>query len=370
MIFLGRGSSSWSRAAYSFPPATLLLLTLTPMACAQTLTADSGWQNVTLEQYRQHLEQLEGVLNDCAAQQKLKTPPSASENACDASRVGPDDKVSGVAAGEAQPREVRYDWLRILLARAGSKSGAAQQDPGRLIPPAKAQPADLGVLFNEAQARLQADEKEAAGPATAGASYAPERQTLAGILSQKAYKGVTEVSTRERFLEWLDGVIDRFLSSLVRFGSRSRWIGWTLLGLLLAGIGVALVWIFVRIERGGRIKLVPDDMAPAGAPSAREWQLWLKDAQSMAAKAQWRDAIHLLYWSAISRLESRRMWPADRARTPREYLRLMPNADQRAQSLTALTRSFERTWYGGREAGSGDFQSAMEMASSLGVKPE
>jgi hypothetical protein len=107
-----------------------------------------------------------------------------------------------------------------------------------------------------------------------------------------------------------------------------------------------------------------------GAPSAREWQLWLKDAQAMAAENRWREAIHFVYWASIARLESRRLWPADRARTPREYLGLLPGADPRKPSLTALTWSFERTWYGGRAAASSDFKAALEMASELGVRAE
>jgi len=345
-------------------------------ALAQLLAADAGWRTVTLEEYRQHLEQLEGVVTDCAAQQKLKGAPAPDDNACDPTRVGPDDRVSGAVQGDAQPREVRYDWLRAVLARAGHKAVLAQ--PGAVIAiPAKPAPQpSVNDQLAEARARLEADELQAAGPVAAGSSYAAERQTLSAILSEKAYQGVTEVSAAERFREWLNEQLDRFFASLVRFGARSRWIGRTLLALLLLGVGVALVWIFVRIERSSRIKLIPDDFGPVpGAPSAREWQFWLKDAQAMAAKSQWRDGIHALYWAAISRLESRRLWPADRARTPREYLSLVSSSDPgkptvTAQTLTSLTRSFERTWYGGRAADPADFDAAMELASSLGVKPE
>jgi hypothetical protein len=143
-----------------------------------------------------------------------------------------------------------------------------------------------------------------------------------------------------------------------------------LLGLLFTGIGVGLVWAFVRIERSSRVKLIPDVVPAPGAPSAREWQSWLADAKAGAAKGEWRDAIHFVYWAAIARLEAGRMWPADRARTPREYLGLVPGADARKPALTALTKSFERTWSGGRAAESGDFQSAIELAASLGVKAE
>jgi hypothetical protein len=346
----------------------LLTILIAPHAHAQS---DPGWNNTDLAQYRQRLVQLEGVVSGCQAQRNLKHPVPSSDNVCEPNRVGPDDRVSGAIAGDSQPREVRYDWLRAVLARAGDRTSPSQSQPLKLIPGTKTAPPTIDNQLAEARARLHTDEEQAGAPVQVNPGYASEHQALASILSQRAYKGVNEVSARERFIEWFYAQLDKFLSSLVRFGMRSPWIVWTLRGLLLLGIGLGLIWAFMRIDRGGRIKLVPDDMEPsAGAPSAREWQLWLKDAQTMAAKAEWRDAIHLLYWASISRLESRRMWPADRARTPREYLSLMPGSDPNAQTLTALTGSFERTWYGGREAGSGEFQSAMELASSLGVKPE
>ena len=108
------------------------------------------------------------------------------------------------------------------------------------------------------------------------------------------------------------------------------------------------------------------EMGPAaGAASARDWQLWLEDARQAAAAGLWREAIHFVYWAAISRLESRRLWPADRARTPREYLALVAPEDPRKPSLATLTGSFERTWYGGRAAAESDYRRAEQLAAAL-----
>jgi hypothetical protein len=153
-------------------------------------------------------------------------------------------------------------------------------------------------------------------------------------------------------------------------GARAPWAARLLEGLLLGGIGIALIWFFIRIERSARVRLVPDVEPAMGSPSAREWQLWIKDAQTAAANGLWRDAIHSVYWASIARLESGRLWPADRARTPREYLGLIGGNDPRKPTLTALTRSFERTWYGGRDAAAVDFNAAMAQAAELGVKTE
>jgi Domain of unknown function (DUF4129) len=343
----------------------LALVAAAPPAYAQISGGSASWRDVNLADYRQHLEQLDSIVTACRGQVARKVPVPASDNQCDPDRVGPDDRVG--SAGP--PRDVRYDWLRNVLARAGGKG--AQETPGiSLIPGAKSKPPTIDSLLAEAQARLQNDERQAATATEPAPSYASERAALNAILAERAYQGSTQASPIDRFREWLYNQLDKFLASLVRFGSRSRWIVWTLRVLLVLGICIGLVWSIVRIERGSRIRLVPDVVPSPDAPSAREWQLWLADALAMAQKGQWRDAIHFVYWAAIARLESRRMWPADRARTPREYLRLMPGADPRTPTLTALTRSFERTWYGGRAAGSGDFQSALDLAASLGVKSE
>ncbi|HUX44591.1 MAG TPA: DUF4129 domain-containing protein, partial [Terracidiphilus sp.] len=101
------------------------------------------------------------------------------------------------------------------------------------------------------------------------------------------------------------------------------------------------------------------------AASARDWQLWLKDAEAAAAAGRWREAIHCVYWAAISRLEQKRLWPADRARTPREYLALVGEEDARRAGLAQLTRSFEHTWYGGKAASKGDYEQAEALATGL-----
>jgi hypothetical protein len=228
-------------------------------------------------------------------------------------------------------------------------------------------------LLNDARQRLQMDEREAenslaANPADPNSAYIAERKSLDAILAQRDYQGVTKVSIRDRVLEWLGNLFDRILTSLAGLGARAPWAARLLEGLLLGGIGIALIWFFIRIERSARVRLIPDIETAPGSPSAREWQLWVKDAQAAAANGLWREAIHSVYWASIARLESGRSWPADRARTPREYLGLLRGNDPRKPTLTALTRSFERTWYGGRDAAAGDFNAAIALAAELGVE--
>ncbi len=377
------GSGWWGVSA----ALALVLTVLAPVAAAsyvraQEFAANAGWRDASVAEYRQHLQDLDSVVAAC---QKQRAALSGGQGAaqgngaakvnfpeCDPARIGPDDRVQWPAGAGSERREVRYDWLRSVLGRAEKKDGAAQPTILGVVPAAKNPSATVTVetLLSDARQRLQDDAKQAESPAQTNPGYAAERKSLNAILAQRAYQGVNEISARERFVEWFYNQLDKFLSSLVRLGSRAPWIVVALRVLLLAFICTALIFFLLRIEWRSRVHLIPDVVLAPDAPSAREWQLWLQDAQAMAEKGLWREAIHFLYWASIARLESRRLWPADRARTPREYLALLAGADPKKPSLTELTRKFERTWYGGREAAATDFRAALEQAAALGVAAE
>jgi len=336
-----------------------LLVALICCGLAVPLHALDSWRDVSVAEYRQHLQQLDALVAGCQGQRNRES--------CDPSKIGPDDRVQWTAGGSAQEREVRYGWLRLLLDSAGKHEEAK---PGVMIgaQAGKAKPMSTDELLALALRRLADDEKQTEAPTPAMPAYANERGELTKILSWPEYRTVNERTAKERFQEWLSNALNDLLGTLVRFGSRSPWLGFVLRALFLGVVCVTLIWVLIRIERRSRIKLAPDVVPVAGSPSAREWQLWLADARRMAAQAQWREAIHFVYWAAISRLESNRLWPADRARTPREYLQLLPGADPRKGNLTTLTRDFERTWYGGREAGAPEFEAALKLAARLGVE--
>jgi hypothetical protein len=337
---------------------------------AQEFTSNAGWRDVTVAEYQQHLNDLDATVVACQSQRSAAGVAQATFPACDPAQVGPDNRIRDFGAAPSQSREVRYDWLRSVLARATKKNDAAQKNVFGAIPRPNNKPVSLDSLLAAARQRLQADAAQAGAPLASTPNFSDERKSLNTILSQRAYQGVTQVSTMDRLREWLDNLLDKFFSGLVRFGAHAPWIVWLLRILLLAAICTGLVWFLLRIERRSRLRVVPEIEIATGAPSAREWQLWLRDAEEMAAQGQWREAIHFLYWAAIARLESKRLWPADRARTPREYLALVAGSDPRKTNLSGLTRSFERTWYGGRAAQAADFNAALKQAAALGVAPE
>jgi hypothetical protein len=326
-------------------------------------------QPASLNDYIDRLEKLDSLVADCQKERNA--------NSCDPLKVGADIQVQWTEGGVTMEREVRFGWLRLLLDRGKEKdkpaapanggvqteSGASAETPPPLPP--------VDTLLTQARDRLGNDEKQAAaiaGAAPPSLNRDVERKSLNAILAQKEYKKADRISWKDRLLEELE---NRLNDLLARLADNSAHVPWAALAFRIFWIGalcLALAWFLIRMERRSRVRLSADPVPSPGAPSAREWQLWLEDAQQMAAEGRWREAIHYVYWASISRLESRRLWPADRARTPREYLLLLPREDLRKASLTALTRSFERTWYGGREAISSEYQAALKLAAELGVE--
>jgi hypothetical protein len=104
------------------------------------------------------------------------------------------------------------------------------------------------------------------------------------------------------------------------------------------------------------------------APSARSWRAWLADARAQAQQEDWRNAIHLAYWAGISYLEEHGAWKPNRARTPREYLRLIGKAASQYPVLAALTRKLEIVWYGYGTAAEADFHEALGQLEKLGCR--
>ena len=336
-----------------------------PVVPAVPVVAAGEWHDVSMAEYRQHLQALSAVVEACAKERDAK--------ACNPALVGGDDRVALSDAANGARREVRYGWLRVLLARAKSrttvkekKKAAAMAKRAATNPYALPPPPTTEELLKAAQVRLADDLARADGAVSAEPRHAAQRAAMEQVLAERQFRGLTRTSPMEKLLEKFNNWLNSLFDSAVRFGAHSPWLGSALEWGLVLVVCVLLVWSLLQLERRWRIRLTPESIAPGPrAASARDWQLWLEDARKAAAGGQWREAIHFVYWAAISRLESRRLWPADRARTPREYLALLGKDDPRRAGLAALTGSFERTWYGGRTAGESDYRRAEEVADAL-----
>jgi hypothetical protein len=273
----------------------------------------------------------------------------------------------------AETREIRFDWLRALLDRAGKKETAASREEnlsplGRPLAAKRAASPTVDALLGLTRERLAEDWSQAGAEMKKPLPHPAERSTLETILARREFRDVGKTTWREQAIEAIINWLNQLLERLNGVGERLAWLGLLLRSLLWLGLAVGLVLGLMQLQRRSRLRLAPELTPAPDAPSARGWQIWLTDARRMAEEELWREAIHLLYWAAIARLEQIHLWPADRARTPREYLALLEADDARREPLTTLTRSFERTWYGGRAATGDDFAAALAWAAELGVE--
>jgi hypothetical protein len=356
----------------SAPGALLLSLLLTlsfasraaaisPIPGTSPAPPSGRWRDVSLDDYRTHLNQLVTLTDACAKARDLKT--------CDPLLVGPDDRVPLSNEANAAHRLIRYGWLRILFSRAEEPDQAqeapskkAEADPSlpQIAPP------PTSKLLADARKRLAGDLMQANAAGTTSSDHAAERATMAQVLAGRDFRDLEQLSVRDSMMEKVGNWLNHLLENVARLRARSAWVGRALVWGFILVVCVALVWALLQLERRWRVRLLPEQRTPAPeSPSARNWQLWLEDARRAAAASMWREAIHFLYWAAISRLESRRLWPSDRARTPREYLGLLTQEDPRRARLAALTGSFELVWYGGRAAAESDYRRAEEITTAL-----
>lgn len=321
----------------------------TPVFLAFLLAAVSSapaWAlpDSTLSAYTAHLETLRSLLIDCRA----------NPAACDANKVGSDETVhlDGLDAGaNVNSFEARYGWLRESLKQA--------HDPAMK---------DRADELNSALARIQdalQNAKSAGGTAPVPFKDIAQARTNANaILGQPEFLTVSRQSLRDRILAHVLLWIDTLFGQVAEFGQRSPWIGpaleWGLIVLALTGL---MLWA-MRVLQRQRLKLQFE-----AARQTEPWETaslnWRTRAAEQAARQDWREAVHCLYWASIVMLEGQRLWLPNRSRTPREYVRLLEAGSQRWTLLRQQTQGFERIWYGLRPAQSDDYQNALQLHEEL-----
>ena len=90
------------------------------------------------------------------------------------------------------------------------------------------------------------------------------------------------------------------------------------------------------------------------------------EAASLIRAGQIREGARVAYRAAVSRLDEEGALHIDEARTPREYLRLLPPVHRRHAALSALTTTFERIWYGSRAAAPDEGDKILALLQDLG----
>ena len=212
-------------------------------------------------------------------------------------------------------------------------------------------------------------------PSEGGDAHAKLGQILARPEFDSAMKESDYLLWKTRLLRWLVQKLGALFRALPMSGAIGQAYLWGVLALLVA---LLAVWLF-RQFRGHQLALM--ELEPP-LPRGITWGQWMRAGKEFAQAGQCREACHAFYWAAVYRLADLNVWSLDRARTPREYLRLMGeragaarssagtaqiSAEQR-RALEALTNSFELTWYGYRSAGDPEIHSALTQLEVLGCR--
>jgi len=215
------------------------------------------------------------------------------------------------------------------------------------------------------RARLESLRREVDGFELTPSDASGRRKALDTILARSEFSDVHGPTWTDRLKRWLLEKLFRLLRRLFR-SSAIPTVGKFFVYALMGIAGLALLYLAYRsiFKNPEFEEVVPKDLPI----SAKEWTIWLSEARAAAARSDWRDAIHLAYWAGISFLEREGFWKPDRARTPREYLRLISAQSEQRETLSVLTRIFELTWYAKREASEQTFSQTLEQLEKLGCR--
>jgi hypothetical protein len=246
--------------------------------------------------------------------------------------------------------EVSHEWLKTALMEFIA-----------------AKPEQRAELVRQMQKRLAAERHQAdlfRQPA-AYPDSAPAK--LAAILARREFRSVRGPSLweqlKQRIERWIIYWLDRIFSRVASTHRGGKIVVWCAIGLALV---LVAVWLARMARRQTGIDWPREPVL--FAPSRKHWRKWLAEAREAAQQGRWRDAIHLAYWAGISQLEQSGAWVPDRARTPREYLRLLSGSSDKRPVLDTLTRRFEVVWYGHREASADDFADTLLQLERLGCR--
>jgi hypothetical protein len=307
----------------------IVLLVVSANCCADSL----GDNKISVSDYRAQLEQLQKASEDLSSS---------------------DPSIPAVLRVLPPAWHVRTDHGDFNLSTEGLRREVQKYE--------KDNSSDNALAIHR---HLQTLVREMDGFENEPADVSANRSKLNSILAQREFRDVSGPTWLDRFKRWLLEMLIRLLQRLFGMSSIPNISKYLVYGLMGAALAVLGYIAYRAIWRGQeQAEVIPTDLPV----SAKEWAIWMAEARAAAGKGEWREAIHLAYWAGISFLERQGFWKPDRARTPREYLRLLSGSSEHRETLTALTRIFELAWYAKRGASETDFSRTLAELEKLGCR--
>jgi hypothetical protein len=192
-----------------------------------------------------------------------------------------------------------------------------------------------------------------------------KRALLNGILAGREFQSLHGPTWLDRLKQRLVQALIDLLSRIFHSSSIPTISNVLVYGLMALALLAVAYWMYRTIRNNAGVEaIVPLTLTV----SSKGWKIWMKEARAAAESGNWREAIHLGYWCGISFLEAQELWRPDAARTPREYLRLLPGASEHREPLRKLTRTFELVWYGTQAADANAFSETLAQLEKLGCQ--
>jgi hypothetical protein len=292
-------------------------------------------KTVTVAQYRAHLDSLRQLVADCG---RVVT-------ACDATKVGDDDRVQ--PPGGAAYVE-RYGWLHDLLEDRNDTEHHLRRE-----------------MLPRAEQRLAEQEAELDAPQHGEAVTAAEKAARDTVLRRGEFRTDRGYSLTDRIGAWISEQFNKLFNGASSLGRAAPWLGTALeWSALLTALLLLLLWVYRALDRQ-RVALGRLSGGVTREEALAASRVWADQAKQHAERGEWRDAVHALYWASIVVLEDRRTLRRSGTRTPREALKLVDAASPLGGLLRAQTGEFERIWYGLQEADAGDYEQARTQYEAM-----
>lgn len=244
--------------------------------------------------------------------------------------------------------EVDAGWLHQRLRTAAAS-------------PASWPAARTTILETLAAARREAELIESAA---APASLPDARQSLDEVLARPEFAQIARENAIERLWQRVVETVRRWWT---RMGGDRLPVKTTATlfayAATLAALAVLVGWLVHALRRASRAAQPPIDPSPGRRMSAQAW------ARRAIAATDLREAARCAHRAVVSRLDEEGAWRLDDARTPREYLRLLPADHRRRPVAEDITRRFEEIWFGGRPAGDHDRGAIVSRLREIGCLP-
>ncbi len=190
------------------------------------------------------------------------------------------------------------------------------------------------------------------------------RDALTAVLARREFTLRDAASWRMRLLQHLDDWFGRLLGRLIGSNIETRGITLALAWLAtIAALAGITFWIYRTARRPAASRAGEMDGEHAEHTPAHQWA---RRALAAAQAGRTAEAVRSAYRAAVTRFEDQGVWRADRARTAREYVRLLTPDDIRREMFHDIARAFEMVVYASRTPAAEDVARVAHHLEALG----